>query len=44
MPNMMKLEFIAFDVFRNNYLSWILKHLEAIHFRETIKVENNISL
>jgi len=42
-----KLEFTLLDIYKNNYLSWILDteiHLEAMNLRETIKEENNISL
>jgi hypothetical protein len=44
---MRKLEFTALDIFRNNYLSWILDaeiHLEVMNLGETIKEENNASL
>jgi hypothetical protein len=44
---MRKLEFTALDIFRNNYLSWILDaeiHLEVMNLEETIKEENNASL
>jgi hypothetical protein len=44
---MRKREFTALDIFRNNYLSWILDaeiHLEVMNLEETIKEENNASL
>ena len=44
---MRKLEFTALDIFRNNYLSWILDieiHVEVMNLGETIKEENNASL
>jgi hypothetical protein len=44
---MRKHEFTALDIFRNNYLSWILDaeiHLEVMNLGETIKEENNASL
>jgi hypothetical protein len=44
---MRKLEFTVLDIFRNNYLSWILDaeiHLEAMNLEEIIKEENNASL
>jgi ferritin len=44
MLNLTKLEFTAFDISENNFLSWIFDdeiHLEAMNFRKTIKEENN---
>jgi hypothetical protein len=44
---MRKREFTVLDIFRNNYLSWILDaeiHLEVMNLEETIKEENNASL
>jgi hypothetical protein len=46
MLNLTKLEFIAFDVSGNNYLSWILDaeiNLEAMNLGNTIKEDNQAS-
>jgi hypothetical protein len=46
MSNLTKLEFVALDVFGNNYLSWILDveiHLEAMNLGNTIKEDNQAS-
>ena len=46
MANLAKLEFVALDITRKNYLSWILDaeiHLEANALGETIKDGNNAS-
>ena len=46
MSNLTKLEFVAFDILDNNYLSWILDaeiHLEARNLGETIKDGNDES-
>ena len=40
MPNLMKLEFVALDIFGKNYLSWILDadiHLTAMNLGNTIQ-------
>ncbi|KAI5562501.1 hypothetical protein BDE02_15G057400, partial [Populus trichocarpa] len=47
MSNLMKLEFTALDISKNDYLSWILGteiHLEVMNHIKTIKEENNTSL
>jgi len=47
MSNLTKLEFIALDISRDNYLSWIVNaeiHMEVMNFGETIKEENNTSM
>ena len=47
MLNLTKLEFTTFDIYENNYLSWILGakiHLEAMNLGETIKEKNSASL
>jgi hypothetical protein len=46
MSNLTKLEFVALDVFGNNYLSWILDveiHLELMNLGNTIKEDNQAS-
>ena len=46
MANLAKLEFVALDITKKNYLSWILDaeiHLEANALGETIKDGNNAS-
>ena len=47
MSNITKLEFVALDISRKNYLSWILDaeiHLDAMNLRATIKERNQASL
>ncbi|KAI3448559.1 hypothetical protein Pfo_005224 [Paulownia fortunei] len=47
MSNLTKLEFIALDIFGNNYLAWTLDaeiHLDVMNLGETIKEENAASL
>ena len=47
MSNLTKLEFVAFDISGNNYLSWILDaeiRLDASNLGETIKETNSASL
>ena len=47
MPNVTKLEFVALDISRRNYLSWILDveiHLDAMNLGNTIKEGNQASL
>ena len=44
MLNLTKLEFVALDIMRKNYMSWIIDveiHLESMGLNETIK-EGNI--
>jgi hypothetical protein len=44
---MTKLEFTAFNISENNYLSWTLDtkiHLKAMNLGETIKEKNSASL
>jgi hypothetical protein len=46
MSNLTKLEFVALDVYGNNYLSWILDaeiHFEAMNLVNTIKEDNQAS-
>ncbi|XP_060210801.1 uncharacterized protein LOC132637781 [Lycium barbarum] len=46
MSNLSKLEFVALDIIRNNYLSWVLDakiHLEAKGLGDTIKQGNESS-
>ena len=46
MSNLFHLEYNAFDVFRNNYLPWILDaeiYLDSKDLEDTIETENNIS-
>ena len=47
MSNITKLEFVALDILRKNYLSWILDveiHLDAMDFGAMIKEGNQASL
>ena len=47
MLNLTKLEFVALDISRKNYLSWILDvkiHLDAMNLCATIKEGNQTSL
>ena len=47
LENIAKREFVALDISRKNYLSWVFNakiHLEAKNLRETIKENNNSSL
>ena len=47
MLNLTKLEFVALDISRKNYLSWILDaeiHLDAMNLGNTIKEGNQASL
>ncbi|KAI3457323.1 hypothetical protein Pfo_013986 [Paulownia fortunei] len=47
MLNLTKFEFIALEIFGNNYLEWILDseiYLDAMNLRKTIKEENEASL
>ena len=47
MSNLTKLEFVALDISRKNYLSWIFNakiHLNAINIGATIKEGNQASL
>ena len=47
MSNLTKLEFVALDISRKNYLSWILNveiHLNAVNMRNTIKEGNQASM
>ena len=47
MSNITKLEFVALDILRKNYLSWILdatKHLDAMNLGAMIKERNQVSL
>ena len=47
MSNITKLEFVALDILRKNYLSWILDveiHLDVMNFVTMIKEENQASL
>jgi len=47
MSNLMKLEFTALDISKNDYSSWILGveiHLKAMNLIKTIKEENSTSL
>ena len=47
MSNLTKLEFVAFDITRKNYLSWILDakiHLDAMDLGDKIKEGNKASL
>ncbi|KAM1080156.1 hypothetical protein ACFX1Q_015619 [Malus domestica] len=46
MANLAKLNFVALEITRNNYLTWVVDtkiHLEARNLGETIKEENNAS-
>ncbi|XP_028964640.2 uncharacterized protein [Malus domestica] len=46
MANLAKLDFVALDITRKNYLTWVVDakiHLEAGNLRETIKEDNNAS-
>ena len=46
MSNLGKLEFVALDITRNNYLSWVLDaeiHLDAKGLGDSIKEGNRIS-
>ena len=46
MLNLAKLEFVALDIFDNNYLSWVLDveiHLDAVNLGYTIKENNEAS-
>ena len=46
MSNLTKLEFVAFDIFGKNYLSWILDaeiHITFVNLKETIKERNEES-
>ena len=47
MTNLAKLEFIALDITKKNYMSWILDvemHLQSMGLIDTIKENNNSSL
>ena len=47
MSNLTKLEFVALDISRKNYLSWILDaeiHFDAMNLGATIKEGNQTSL
>ena len=47
MSNLTKLEFVALDITRNNYLSWTLYaeiHLDSMNLRVVIKEGNQASL
>ena len=47
MSNLTKLEFVALDISRKNYLSWILDaetHLDAMNLGNTIKEGNQASI
>ena len=47
MSNLTKLEFVALDISRKNYLSWILDaeiHLDTMNLENTIKEGNQTSL
>ena len=46
MSNLTKLEFIALDIFENNYLAWTFDveiHLDAMNLGDTIKEKNDSS-
>ncbi|CAN6704522.1 unnamed protein product [Malus baccata var. baccata] len=46
MANLAKLDFVALDITRKNYLTWIIDakiHLEAANLGETIKEDNSAS-
>ncbi|XP_070681821.1 uncharacterized protein [Malus domestica] len=46
MANLAKLDFVALDITRKNYLTWIMDakiHLEAANLGETIKEDNSAS-
>ena len=47
MTNLAKLEFVALDITKKNYMSWILDveiHLQSMALIDTIKENNNTSL